>query len=152
MTTHSKPASHEAHKARRKALLIEDNPDDAFLTERTLVNHGIADEVAVARDGVEALHHLFGDGRSEVGSLPSFVLLDLNLPRLSGLAVLRRIRAEKSTRQLPVIILTASPDERDKAESYGNGVSAYIQKPLDSHKLMFAIDDLRLDSRPSNRS
>src|SRR5689334_9479056 len=108
MTNHSK---HEARRVGRKALLIEDNADDAFLTERTLVNHGIADEVIVARDGVEALKHLFGTGESKTGILPSFVLLDLDLPRLSGLAVLRRIRAEKTTRQLPVIVLTGSPNE-----------------------------------------
>src|ERR1051325_3576942 len=128
----------------KRVLLIEDNPDDVFLTERTLQNFGIAGEVFVAKNGLEALEHLFGSGKSDSSFLPDFVILDLNLPRLSGLAVLRRIRAEKSTRMLQVIVLTGSRDERNIAECYCNGASTYVQKPLDSRKLMFAIDDLGL--------
>ncbi len=137
--------------AQLTALLVEDNADDTYLIERTLRQYQTPIEVATAKDGVEAIGYLFGNPHSAV-QLPSFVVLDLNLPRLSGMAVLKRIRAERSTRRLPVIILSSSPDERDVADSYSNGANTYLAKPLNSQKLAAAIENLDLSStRPGSR-
>ena len=111
-------------------LLVEDNPDDVELTLRVLNNHHIANEVLVARDGVEALEILFGKPGQAPGRMPSVVLLDLKLPRLDGLEVLRRIRAEPATARLPVVIMTTSREERDVVASYELGANSYVQKPV----------------------
>ena len=111
-------------------LLVEDNPDDVELTLRVLKTHHIANEVLVARDGVEALEILFGTPATPPGRLPSVVLLDLKLPRLDGLEVLRRIRAEPTTARLPVVIMTTSREERDMVASYELGANSYVQKPV----------------------
>lgn len=111
-------------------LLVEDNPDDVELTLRVLNTHHIANEVLVARDGVEALEILYGTPGNPPGRLPSVVLLDLKLPRLDGLEVLRRIRAEPSTTRLPVVIMTTSREERDIVASYELGANSYVQKPV----------------------
>ena len=111
-------------------LLVEDNPDDVELTLRVLKNHHIANEVLVARDGVEALDILFGTPERPAGRMPSVVLLDLKLPKLDGLEVLRRIRAEPATTRLPVVIMTTSREERDVVASYELGANSYVQKPV----------------------
>jgi two-component system, response regulator len=111
-------------------LLVEDNPDDVELTLRVLKTHHVANEVRVARDGVEALEMLYGTPGSAPGRLPSVVLLDLKLPKLDGLEVLRRIRAEPTTTRLPVVIMTTSREERDVVASYELGANSYVQKPV----------------------
>ena len=111
-------------------LLVEDNPDDVELTLRVLNNHHIANEVMVARDGVEALEILFGKPGQAPARMPSVVLLDLKLPKLDGLEVLRRIRAEPATARLPVVIMTTSREERDVVTSYELGANSYVQKPV----------------------
>jgi two-component system, response regulator len=115
-----------------KVLLIEDNPDDVALTLRAFRKNNIANDIVVARDGQEALDALFGDGAFGPTSqqLPSLLLLDLNLPRVSGLEVLRRIRGEERTRLLPVVILTSSDEERDLIEGYSLGANSYVRKPV----------------------
>ena len=111
-------------------LLVEDNPDDVELTLRVLKTHNLANEVRVARDGVEALEVLYGTPGHPPAKLPSVVLLDLKLPRLDGLEVLRRIRAEPATARLPVVIMTTSREERDVVASYELGANSYVQKPV----------------------
>jgi two-component system response regulator len=111
-------------------LLVEDNPDDVELTLRVLKTHNIANEVRVARDGVEALDLLYGTPDKPAGRLPSVVLLDLKLPKLDGLEVLRRIRADPTTTRLPVVIMTTSREERDIVASYELGANSYVQKPV----------------------
>ena len=123
-------------------LLVEDNADDEFLTIRALKKKNILNEVVVARDGAEALDYLFGSGKNadaELPRLPELILLDLNLPKVSGLEVLRKIRENDRTRLLPVVILTTSIEERDKIESYSLGANSYIQKPVDFEQFSDAI-------------
>jgi two-component system response regulator len=115
-------------------LLVEDNPDDEELTLMALRKNNILNEVVVARDGKEALDYLFGDGEGSVarrGHLPAIVLLDLKLPKVDGLEVLQRIRAEERTRFLPVVVLTSSGEEKDLFESYSLGCNSYVRKPVD---------------------
>jgi two-component system response regulator len=115
-------------------LLIEDDPTDEKLTVHAFKRSGIAGEVVVVRDGAEALDYLFGTGSHagrDVSVLPAVTLLDLKLPRVEGLEVLRRIRADERTRYLPVVVLTASREEEDVTRSYALGANAYVRKPLD---------------------
>jgi CheY-like chemotaxis protein len=115
-------------------LLVEDNPTDEKLTLRGFKKSGIANEVVVARDGAEALDYLFGTGPyagRDVGVLPALVLLDLALPRIGGLDVLRRIRADERTKLLRVVMLSGSKEEEDVIRSYTFGASAYVRKPVD---------------------
>ena len=115
-------------------LLVEDNPTDEKLTVRAIKKCSVENEIVVARDGAEALDYLFGTGKHmgrNVRLRPAVVLLDLSLPRIDGLEVLRRIRADPRTRLLPVVILTASKEEEDVVRSYGLGANAYIRKPID---------------------
>lgn len=115
-------------------LLVEDNPSDEKLTLRAFKKCNVANEVVVARDGAEALDYLFGIGvhaGRDASALPALVLLDLKLPRVDGLEVLRRIRADGRTRLLPVVILTASREEEDIVTSYSLGANAYVRKPVD---------------------
>jgi two-component system response regulator len=115
-----------------KILLVEDNPDDAALTMRALKSHNIKNEVVVARDGVEALDYLLGTGgKPGAEELPAVVLLDLKLPKLNGLEVLQRIRADERTHVLPVVILTSSDEERDVIDGYRLGANSYVRKPVD---------------------
>ena len=112
-------------------LLVEDNRDDVDLTLRAFKGNNITNEVIVASDGVEALEYLFGTEGAAAKRLPSIVLLDLNLPRVNGLEVLQRIRADERTRLLPVVILTSSTEERDLVEGYKLGANSYVRKPVD---------------------
>jgi CheY-like chemotaxis protein len=109
-------------------LLVEDDPDHVELALRALERHGVANNVIVARDGAEAIDCLFGD---RFATLPEVVLLDLKLPKISGLDVLRRIRESEITRLLPVVVLTSSDEEKDLVRSYELGVNSYIRKPVD---------------------
>jgi len=123
-------------------LLIEDNEDDADLTLRALKKNHISNEVVVARDGIEALDYLFGTGSysgRDTGILPAVTLLDLKLPKMDGLEVLRRIRADERTRLLPVVILTSSKEEQDRVNSYQNGANSYIRKPVDFNQFAEAV-------------
>jgi len=126
-------------------LLVEDNPDDVILTLRALKQSKIANQVIAVQDGVEALDLLFGEGQytgSEPGGRPQVVLLDLKLPKMDGLEVLRRLRADERTRALPVVILTTSNEERDLVESYRLGANSYIRKPVDFLQFSEAIRQL----------
>jgi two-component system response regulator len=128
-------------------LLVEDNPDDEALTLRALRKNNILNEVVVARDGVEALDYLFGSG-AHVGrdatEQPQLVLLDLKLPRINGLEVLRQLRADERTRLQPVVILTTSNEDRDILSSYELGANSYIRKPVDFDQFMEAVRQLGL--------
>jgi two-component system, response regulator len=123
-------------------LLVEDNPDDEVLALRALMQNKIANRVDVAHDGVEALTYLFGDDSREAQPLPQVVLLDLKLPRIDGLEVLRAIRADQRTRLLPVVVLTSSSEEKDLVESYSLGANSYIIKPVDFTQFSEAVGRL----------
>jgi two-component system, response regulator len=126
-------------------LLVEDNPDDEALTRRALAKNNIQNEVLVAHDGVEALDLLFGTG-PQAGRVisPAVTLLDLKLPKIDGLEVLRRIRANERTKLLPVVILTSSKEERDLITGYGLGANSYIRKPVDFAQFVEAVRQLGL--------
>jgi len=128
-------------------LLIEDNPDDEALTLRAFARNHIRNQVIVAHDGVEAIDYLFGrDGKPgcDGGELPALVLLDLKLPRVDGLEVLRRIRADAATNLLPVVILTTSLEQQDIYEGYSLGANSYIRKPVDFERFIQAVGQLGL--------
>ena len=128
-------------------LLVEDNPSDIELTKRALANANIANKVVVAEDGQEALDYLFGTGHyagRDAAPLLAVVLLDLKLPKVDGLDILRRIRANRRTKRLPVVILTSSQEEQDIAAGYDLGANSYIQKPVDFLKFAEAIKTLGL--------
>jgi len=127
-------------------LLVEDNPDDEKLTRRALEMNHIMNEVVTAHDGVEALDYLFctGPHAGREFVLPSLVLLDLKLPRLNGLEVLKRLRQDERTRRLPVVILTSSKEEQDLIASYNNGANSYIRKPVDFAQFVEAVKQLGL--------
>jgi len=118
---------------KKRILLVEDNPDDEALTLHAFASHQIANEVVVARDGVEALDYLFRTGPHAGTSPcpPTVVLLDIKLPRIDGLEVLRRIRADERTRLLPVVLLTSSDEEEDRVRGYALGANSYVRKPVD---------------------
>jgi two-component system response regulator len=125
-------------------LLVEDNPDDEALTLRALRKNNIANEVFVARDGAEAIDYLFGGSDESPREKPSVVLLDLKLPKLDGLEVLRRIRADDRTKLLPVVVLTSSKEDRDLVESYSRGANSYVRKPVDFQQFVEAVKQLGL--------
>jgi two-component system response regulator len=128
-------------------LLIEDNESDEVLTVRALEKAKVANEIQVVRDGEEALAYLFGTGvhaGRDLTQLPTVVLLDLNLPKIGGLDVLRRIRADERTRRLPVVVLTSSGEEKDIVQSYDLGANAYVRKPVDFNEFAQAAKTLGL--------
>ncbi len=128
-------------------LLVEDNPKDEALTLRALKKSGIANEVAVARDGAEALDYLFDTGMHpdwNSGELPTVVLLDLKLPKIDGLEVLKRIRGNERTKLLPVVILTSSNEEQDRIEGYKSGANSYVRKPVEFNEFADAVRQLGL--------
>lgn len=128
-------------------LLVEDNPDDEALTVRAFRKNNIRNEVVVARDGAEALEYLFGTGAyagRDITVTPAVILLDLKLPKVDGLEVLRRLRADERTRNLPVVILTSSKEEQDLLNGYKLGANSYIRKPVDFNQFMEAVRQLGL--------
>ncbi len=128
-------------------LLVEDNPDDVDLTLRALRQHNVQNELVVVRDGAEALDYIFTTGAyasRDPGTRPAVVLLDLKLPKIDGLEVLRRIRADERTETLPVVILTSSKEEQDLVNSYKLGANSYVQKPVDFTQFSEAVKQLGL--------
>lgn len=128
-------------------LLVEDNPDDELLAIRALKKNNIMNDVVVARDGAEALDFLFGTGAYEgrdTSVMPQVVLLDLKLPKIDGLGVLRRLREDERTKLLPVVVLTSSKEDKDLNESYRLGANSYIRKPVDFLQFTEAIKQLGL--------
>jgi two-component system response regulator len=125
-------------------LLVEDNPKDEALTLRAIKKNNIANTVSVVHDGAEALEYLFGDPPASQESLPHLVLLDLKLPKVDGLEVLRRIRADPRTQLLPVVILTTSTEEMDRLAGYRLGANSYIRKPVDFAQFVEAVHQLGL--------
>ena len=128
-------------------LLIEDSPDDEALTLRALKKNNISNHVVVARDGVEALDYLFGTGAHsgrDISVHPQVILLDLKLPKVDGLGVLRKIRGDARTKLLPVVILTSSKEERDLLEGYDLGANSYVRKPVDFIAFVEAVRQLGL--------
>ena len=142
-------------------LLVEDNPDDEALTLRALKKNNIKNEVVVARDGAEALEFLFGTGKyagRNTDVIPQVVLLDLKLPKLEGLEVLRQVRADRRTKLLPVVILTSSNEEQDRIQGYDLGANSYVRKPVDFSQFLEAARQLGLywlvlnEAPPARRS
>ena len=126
-------------------LLVEDNADDEALTIRALKKGNIANEVIVARDGVEALDYLFATGKYEGRNLdlqPQVILLDLKLPKIDGLEVLRRVRSNEKTKHLPIVILTSSREEKDVLEGYNLGANSFVCKPLEMAEFTQAVQQL----------
>jgi two-component system response regulator len=122
-------------------LLVEDNPDDAGLTIRALRKHKLANNLVHLTDGEEAINFLFDEGKS---NMPRLILLDLKMPKVDGIEVLRRIKADNERKIIPVVILTSSKEEKDIVESYRLGVNAYIVKPVDFEKFVKAVSEVGL--------
>jgi CheY-like chemotaxis protein len=127
----------------RTILLVEDNPDDEALTLRALKKNNILNEVTVARDGAEALDYLLTDCGADA-ALPGLVLLDLKLPKIDGLEVLRKIRADERTKIIPVVVLTSSKEQEDVLGSYHGGANAYVRKPVNFADFSSAVSTLGL--------
>ena len=128
-------------------LLVEDNPNDLELALRALKKHNLANNVIVARDGAEALDFIFGTGsyaHRQIEKIPKVVLLDLKLPKVDGLEVLRRIKADERTKAIPVVVLTSSQEERDVVDSYRLGVNSYMVKPVDFDQFIDSVSKLGL--------
>ncbi len=128
-------------------LLVEDNPTDVELTLRALKKHNLANKVHVVRDGAEALDFIFATGTykgAEVDKKPKVILLDLKLPKVDGLEVLRKIKSDERTKDIPVVVLTSSKEEKDRVESYRLGVNSYIVKPVGFNQFTKAVSELGL--------
>ncbi len=128
-------------------LLVEDNPDDEALTIRALRKNNIVNEVIVVRDGAEALEYLFGSGafaERDMSDMPAVILLDLRLPKIDGLEVLQRVRADDRTKLLPVVILTSSKEEQDQINGYLHGANSYVRKPVNFDDFVEAARQLGL--------
>ena len=128
-------------------LLVEDNADDEKLTLRALKKNNISNDVVVARNGAEALDYLFGTGTHsgrDTSFMPQVVLLDLKLPKIDGLEVLRKMRGNERTKLLPVVILTSSNEEQDRLSGYGFGANSYVRKPVDFNQFTEAVRQLGL--------
>jgi CheY-like chemotaxis protein len=133
--------------AEKMILLVEDNPDDEELTIRALKQANIANDIVIARDGSEALDFLFGKGKYEGRDLerkPAVILLDLKLPKISGLEVLERLRADARTRLIPIVVLTSSSEDEDKLSSYKLGANSYVRKPVEFSAFANAVAQLGL--------
>lgn len=131
----------------RVILLVEDNPDDEELTLRALKKNSIKNEIVIARDGAEALDYLFCRGEfinRNINDVPQVVLLDLKLPKIDGLGVLKEIRTHEATRHMPVVILTSSREEQDLIRGYNFGANSYIRKPVDFNEFIEAVRQLGL--------
>jgi len=130
---------------KKTILLVEDNPDDELLMLRALKKNHIDNRVVVARDGVEALDYLFATGEYEGNTsenLPQLILLDLKLPKINGLEVLKRLRADNRTRYVPVVVFTSSTEEKDIITSYDLGANGFVQKPVDFNEFVEAANQL----------
>lgn len=128
-------------------LLVEDNPRDVEMTLRALKKQNLANQVRVVKDGAEALEFLFAEGahaKRDVNHVPKVVLLDLKLPKVSGLEVLKKIKGDERTRTIPVVVLTSSQEEKDMVESYRLGVNSYIVKPVDFDKFVESVGEIGL--------
>lgn len=128
-------------------LLVEDNPDDELLTIRALKHNSIGNEIVVAHDGVEALDYLMGTGEYEgrnINDVPELILLDLKLPKINGLEVLKRLRSESHTKYIPVVVLTSSSEEQDIISSYDLGANSFVQKPVNFVEFTQATKQLGL--------
>ena len=131
----------------RYILLVEDNPDDEELTLLSLRKNNLAHDIVVVRDGVEAIEFLFGNGQyasRDVSHVPTVILLDLKLPKLDGLGVLKRLRSEERTRTLPVVVLTSSSQDADVIASYNLGANSYVRKPVEFGAFVEAVSSLGL--------
>jgi two-component system response regulator len=131
----------------RYILLVEDNPDDEELTLLSLRKNNLAHDIVVVRDGVEAIEFLFGNGQHaqrDVAHVPTVILLDLKLPKLDGLGVLKRLRADERTRTLPVVVLTSSSQDADVIASYNLGANSYVRKPVEFGAFVEAVSSLGL--------
>lgn len=127
-------------------LIVEDNPDDETLIRRSLKKYNVKNQIDVARDGAEALDYIFaaGDFKGRQGGNPAVVLLDIRLPKIDGLEVLKRVRADPRTKRTPVVMLTSSDEQEDKVRSYDLGCNSYVRKPVDFEKFFEAISNLGL--------
>jgi CheY-like chemotaxis protein len=126
-------------------LLVEDNPNDAELAIRALKAHNLANKLVWLKDGVEALDFIFAQGQyadRSIEDIPKVVLLDLKLPRVNGLEVLEKVKSDKRTRTIPIVVLTSSSEERDIVTSYNLGVNSYILKPVDFDKFVEAVKEV----------
>ena len=140
-------ASHPMVRDETIFLLVEDNPDDELLTRRTLKKSNVCNQLVVARDGVEPLDYLFCTGTHEgrdSDTMPQVILLDLDLPKIDGLEVLKRIRSDKRTRRIPTVIFTSSEDQENLVDSYTLGANSYVRKPLDIAQFRAAVQQLEL--------
>ena len=129
----------------KQVLLVEDNPDDVELTLRAFKNNNVVNDIIVLGDGADALDYLFGTGdyaSRDAGIIPALILLALKLPKIDGMQVLKRIREDERTRQVPVVIFSSSRDEKDIAESYRLGVNSYVCKPVVIVRFMEAVQEL----------
>ena len=123
-------------------LLVEDNPDDEALTLRAFKRSAVVNEIDVVRDGQEALDYLFGDSDLEAKPIPAMILLDLKLPKVDGLEVLKRVRSTEDTKLVPVVILTSSHEEADLIATYGHGANSYVRKPVDFNQFAESVRQL----------
>ena len=139
------PGPGERRRAERSILLVEDNEDDRILARLALGRSGPPGEFAIVSDGAEALEFLFGTGRyaQNPPERPGLILLDLKLPKVCGLEVLRRLRAEKRTRYIPVVVLTSSREERDVARCYGSGANSFVRKPINFDQFTRLVEQLK---------
>lgn len=139
----------------RYILLVEDNPDDEELTLLSLKKHNLSHEIVVVHDGVETIEYLFGEGKyagRDVTATPTVILLDLKLPKLDGIGVLKKLRADPRTQLLPVVVLTSSSQDADIIASYNFGANSYVRKPVEFNAFMDAVSQLGLYWVLINRS
>lgn len=132
---------------RTTILLVEDNPDDVDLTLHAFQKHNMANDVVVAGDGAEALDYLFGSGKyagRDPNETPALILLDLQLPKIGGLDVLRKVREDERTKRVPVVIMTTSDEEDDIANGYDRGANSYLRKPVDFNEFMDSVKQLEM--------